>query len=59
MDYYEQELIRIWDLRNPEKGYNLTDGGGGMLGFKLSDETKSREKMSASRIGLKKCQMSH
>lgn len=42
MDYYERELIRIWDLRNPEKGYNLTDGGGGMLGFKLSDETKSR-----------------
>lgn len=42
MDYYERELIRILDLRNPEKGYNLTDGGGGMLGFKLSDETKSR-----------------
>jgi group I intron endonuclease len=42
MDYYEKELIRIWDLRNPSKGYNLTDGGGGMLGFKLSDDTKRR-----------------
>lgn len=42
MDYYECELIRIWDLRNPEKGYNLTDGGGGMLGFRLSKETKRR-----------------
>ncbi len=42
MDYYEQNLIKVWDLRNPEKGYNLTDGGGGMLGFKLSDETKQK-----------------
>lgn len=42
MDYYEQELIKIWDLRNPNKGYNLTDGGGGMLGFKLSEETKQK-----------------
>jgi group I intron endonuclease len=44
MDYYEQELIKVLDLRNPEKGYNLTEGGGGMLGFKLSKET--RQKMS-------------
>lgn len=42
MDYYEREFIKIWDLRNPEKGYNLTDGGGGMLGFKLSEETKRK-----------------
>lgn len=42
MDFYERSLIKIWDLRNPDKGYNLTDGGGGMLGFKLSDETKRR-----------------
>lgn len=42
MDYYERELIRLWDLRNPDKGYNLTDGGGGMLGFKLTEETKQR-----------------
>ena len=42
MDYYERELIKVLDLRNPEKGYNLTDGGGGMLGFKLSDDTKKR-----------------
>lgn len=42
MDYYEQELIKIWNLRDPEKGYNLTEGGGGMLGFKLSIETKKK-----------------
>jgi group I intron endonuclease len=42
MDYYEQSLIKMWDLKNPEKGYNLTDGGGGMLGFHLSEQTKRR-----------------
>lgn len=42
MDFYERFLIKEFDLRNPEKGYNLTDGGGGMLGFKLSEETKER-----------------
>lgn len=42
MDYYERKLIEAWGLRNPAKGYNLTDGGGGMLGFRLSDETKQR-----------------
>jgi group I intron endonuclease len=45
MDFYETELIKFLDLRDPSKGYNLTEGGGGMLGFKLSDET--RKKMSA------------
>jgi group I intron endonuclease len=42
MDFYERELIKFLDLRNPEKGYNLTDGGGGMLGFRLSEDTKRR-----------------
>lgn len=42
MDYYEIELIRVWNLRNPQFGYNLTDGGGGMLGFRLSEDTKRR-----------------
>jgi hypothetical protein len=42
MDFYESFLIKEFDLRNPEKGYNLTDGGGGILGFKLSEQTKER-----------------
>ena len=42
MDFYERALIKVWDLRNPDKGYNLTDGGGGMLGFRLSEETRKR-----------------
>lgn len=32
-------------------GYNLTDGGDGMSGFRMSDET--RNKMSKSHIGLR------
>lgn len=64
MDLYEQGMIKALDLRNPEKGYNLTDGGGGMLGFKLSEETKKRmsehikseehcQKISLSKLGNK------
>lgn len=49
MDYYEIELIKIWDLTNPKKGYNITAGGGGSLGVKMSAET--RTKMSVARLG--------
>lgn len=41
MDFYEKALIKFLDARNPAIGYNLTDGGG-MLGFKLSEETKQK-----------------
>jgi group I intron endonuclease len=50
MDYYEIGLIKAWDTTNPEKGYNITHGGDGSLGVKMSEET--RAKMSASRTGL-------
>jgi len=50
MDYYEIALIRMWDTTNPEKGYNITHGGYGSLGVKMSAET--RAKMSESRTGL-------
>ena len=51
MDKYEIGLIAHLDLCNPEKGYNLTQGGGGSFGFKPDEET--RQKMSKSHIGLK------
>lgn len=51
LDRYEIGLIAHLDLCNPEKGYNLTQGGGGSLGFNPDEET--REKMSKSHIGLK------
>lgn len=50
MDYYEIELIRIWNTTNPEKGYNITHGGDGSFGVKMSKET--RAKMSEARTGL-------
>jgi group I intron endonuclease len=49
MDYYEIALIKVWDTTNPEKGYNITHGGDGSLGVKMSEET--RAKMSKAREG--------
>lgn len=50
MDLYEIGIIDAWDLTNPTNGYNITAGGGGSLGVKMSEET--RAKMSESRTGL-------
>lgn len=62
----EIALIAEYKSNSRQRGYNLTAGGGGMLGFKLSEETKkrlsdinkgkrhteeSRRKMSESRKG--------
>ena len=38
LDRYEIAYIKFFGTRNPELGYNLTDGGEGVLGFKMSDE---------------------
>lgn len=51
MDRYEIGLIAHLDLCNPEKGYNLTSGGEGTVGFKPDEEV--RKKMSESHVGLK------
>lgn len=42
----EQELISKWNTRDSRFGYNVTCGGGGINGFKFTDE--SRKKMSES-----------
>lgn len=44
----EQELIAKYQTTNPEFGYNICAGGGGMVGFHHSEETKQklREKLS-------------
>ena len=44
----EQELIAQYQTTNPEFGYNICAGGGGMVGFHHSEETKQklREKNS-------------
>lgn len=45
----EIELIEKYDCTNPKKGYNLTKGGDGANGIKLSEETK--RKISESHKG--------
>jgi group I intron endonuclease len=53
MDRYEQGLIKAWDLRNPDKGYNLTDGGEGCLGLTHSEETRALLSRNAKMLGIK------
>lgn len=48
---YEQEMIAKYESFNPDKGYNITLGGEGMVGVKLSDATK--EKLRQANLGKK------
>ena len=53
-DSYEKYYILANDARNPQKGYNMTEGGDGgdtMTGRNHTEETK--QKMSNSAIGRK------
>lgn len=45
----EKEMIAMYDTTNPDKGYNMTAGGDGKIGYVMSEETK--HKISESRIG--------
>ena len=45
----EKYWIAFYDSTNPDVGYNLTEGGGGLLGFHHSEETL--EKLSESHKG--------
>ena len=47
----EQELIKDWNLRDRKRGYNLTDGGDGVLGIFISEE--KRKQMSECMKGEK------
>lgn len=47
LDFFERFYIRKY--KTFENGYNMTAGGGGMIGFKMSDEV--REKMSKAAKG--------
>lgn len=39
-DAKEMELIAFYDSKNPDNGYNLTDGGQGTNGYQMPDERK-------------------
>lgn len=45
----ERELIKEWKTQDPAYGYNMTDGGGGVSGFVITEET--RRKMSEAKRG--------
>lgn len=49
MDLYEIGMIKAWNTTDSENGYNITQGGDGSLGVKMSAET--RAKMSKAREG--------
>ena len=42
----EKTLISEWKTQDSQYGYNIVDGGGGICGYKFTDE--SRRKMSES-----------
>lgn len=48
-DFQEMFYISSYRTNEPEFGYNITSGGSGSIGCKLSDETK--KKMSEARKG--------
>ena len=41
--WLEIELIKIWDTTNPNKGYNISLGGDGCNGCKMSEERKKEQ----------------
>jgi group I intron endonuclease len=42
LDFYERFLIKEFDLQNHDKGYNITDGGEGISGYRFSKEQRKR-----------------
>lgn len=47
--WLEIELIKAWDTTNPDKGYNLAEGGLGCKGYKHTEDAK--KKLSTSMNG--------
>lgn len=47
----EKILIKIYDTTNPEKGYNLSEGGDGFAGYHHTEESK--EKISNAQKKMK------
>jgi hypothetical protein len=52
LDELEKFWIKELDATNPERGYNKTLGGKGMLGIRHTEETKKRISKSNPRIWL-------
>ena len=41
-DKFEIDMISFYDSNNPDKGYNLTIGGGGTNGYRLTEEQRNK-----------------
>lgn len=53
-DNFEKILIKQLNTRNPLFGYNLTDGGEGVCGHKVSEETRHKlSELAKLRVGEK------
>jgi group I intron endonuclease len=46
----EQELIKEFDSKNPEHGYNRTDGGDGVKGYEYTEEVLDKMRQHANRM---------
>lgn len=46
----ESEMIKKYDTHNPQKGYNLTDGGDGIKGYVATEEAKKAMSERAKRM---------
>lgn len=46
----EQELIKEFDSKNPEHGYNRTDGGDGVKGCEYTEEVLDKMRQHANRM---------
>ena len=50
----EMSYIKIFDTTNRKKGYNLTAGGEGTTGWKISDEHKEKIRMAHKKHSAEK-----
>jgi group I intron endonuclease len=46
LDRWEKELIKILNTKDRAVGYNCTDGGEGLFGYRHSEETKSKIRLA-------------
>jgi group I intron endonuclease len=54
MDEMEKFFIRTLETQNPEIGYNVTAGGGGMLGYKPTESHRQNVSDSLLQVGRKR-----
>lgn len=51
LNFWEVFYIKEYDSTNPDKGYNLAEGGGGVAGFTYTKTEEHKKKISESNKG--------